>query len=146
SFVLALQPNKNRIEGNFFINVISKSIPTALAVIFSILLAVIGGNLLHLTQIQISTLSVLTTAVIGIMFIIKLCLPFNALRTALVAVCTGGTVLCITLLSSLLGLSPFDFTVLLSFLATAALAVLMFFGFNKLIGKAHLEERIKIKL
>ena len=41
SFILALEPNKERVKGKFIGNVISKSIPTALTVILNIVIVLI---------------------------------------------------------------------------------------------------------
>lgn len=42
SFLLALEPNKDKVQGNFLKNVISNALPTALTVILSILTIAIG--------------------------------------------------------------------------------------------------------
>ena len=38
SFVLALEPNKEKVSGHFFPNVISKSLPAALTIVANILI------------------------------------------------------------------------------------------------------------
>lgn len=120
SFVLALEPNKDRIKGRFLENVIVKSIPGAVCAVLTILIVnAVGYNLLHIDYEHVSTLCVLLTAWIGALLIIRLSVPFTPIRVALLVVVVGGTVLGATLLHSLFGIEPFTFgmTVLFAILA-----------------------------
>lgn len=86
SFVLALEPNHDRIKGNFLANVLCRSLPGSVAVILAVGLA--SGVLEHfgLSRDQISTLCVMLTCTIGFMLIVRISLPLNTLRTALLVV------------------------------------------------------------
>ena len=120
SFVLALEPNKDRIKGRFLENVIVKSIPGAVCAVLTILIVnAVGYNLLHIDYEHVSTLCVLLTAWIGALLIVRLSVPFTPIRVALLVVVVGGTVLGATLLHSLFGIEPFTFgmTVLFAILA-----------------------------
>ena len=83
SFILALEPNSDRIRGNFLTNVLKKSFPSALTMILGVLFLCLFQQQLGLTQEQVSTLSVLVAFTVGFMLMFKLCVPFNALRGAL---------------------------------------------------------------
>ena len=73
SFVLALEPNKDRIKGRFLENVIVKSIPGAICAVLSILIVkTMGYNVLRLDYEHVSTLCVLLTAWIGALLIVRL--------------------------------------------------------------------------
>lgn len=120
SFVLALEPNKDRIKGRFLENVIVKSIPGAVCAVLTILIVnAVGYNVLRIDYEHVSTLCVLLTAWIGALLIIRLSVPFTPIRAALLVVVAGGTVLGATLLHSLFGIEPFTFgmTVLFAILA-----------------------------
>lgn len=120
SFVLALEPNKDRIKGRFLENVIVKSIPGAVCAVLTILIVnMVGYNVLHIDYEHVSTLCVLLTAWIGALLIVRLSVPFTPIRAALLVVVVGGTVLGATLLHSLFGIEPFTFgmTVLFAILA-----------------------------
>lgn len=120
SFVLALEPNKDRIKGRFLENVIVKSIPGATCAVLTILIVnTVGYNVLHLDYEHVSTLCVLLTAWIGALLIVRLSIPFTPIRAALLAVVVGGTVLGATVLHGLFGIEPFTFgmTVLFTVLA-----------------------------
>lgn len=108
SFVLALQPNKDRIKGRFFVNVISRSIPGALCTIGSILAVTFIGGSLGFSSAEVSTMAVYMTAVIGVMMVIRLSIPYNGLRTALLCVIISGLLLGFVLLDNLLSIVPLD--------------------------------------
>lgn len=130
SFVLALQPNKDRIKGNFFANVISRAIPGALVIIFNILVATFVGGYLGFAGESISTVAVYLTAFVGLIMVIRLSIPFNPLRTALVITITvlllGGFILFGNLLLSLTYLNTTEW------IFTAILAAVSFVIFNLL--------------
>ena len=83
SFILALEPNNERISGSFLANVLKKSFPSALTMILGVLFLTLFKGPLNLTNPQVSTLSVIVAFAVGFMLMFKLCLPFNALRGAL---------------------------------------------------------------
>lgn len=83
SFILAIQPNKNRIEGNFFKNVLSKSLPTAILVVLNIVAIMICSHLLHFDDNVTSTLCVMMNAITGFTLLYYLCTPFNLLKRTL---------------------------------------------------------------
>lgn len=83
SFVLALEPNYERIKGRFFENILRNSVPTAFTVLFQI---IILSSLLALhifSAKEISTLAVFLTAYTGILLLYKLCVPFDWMRRLL---------------------------------------------------------------
>lgn len=83
SFILALEPNKERIRGHFFFNVISQAIPTSLTIICNILLVMLASVLLNFSFEQSSTLCVILTGFTGFTLLYHLCKPFNTIRLSL---------------------------------------------------------------
>ena len=82
SFVLALQPNKDRIKGNFLANVISKALPGA--IIFSLIfLSSYFFNMIFNTGDQVSTMSSLGICAAGLLILFRICKPFDVVRTIL---------------------------------------------------------------
>ena len=80
SFILALEPNHNRVHGKFIINVISKSIPAALTIVANIISVIIIAKIYNLTANYTSTMSVILVAFTGFMLLFRVCKPFNDLR------------------------------------------------------------------
>ena len=72
SFVLALEPNKERIKGNFLKNVISKSLPTALCVTTNIFAITILKKYNILTAAESSTLCIISTGILGLLLLFTL--------------------------------------------------------------------------
>ena len=90
SFVLALQPNKNIIKGNFTFNIIARALPAVICVVSNIITAAIVCKFIALPTAEFSTICVYTTAISCMLLVIRLSLPVNALRAAMLAVCTAG--------------------------------------------------------
>lgn len=138
SFVLALEPNKDRIRGRFLENVIVKSIPGALCAVLGVLAVNVVGRLaMGLDYGQVSTLCVLLTAWVGVMLIIRLSVPFTPIRTALLVVVVGGTALGATLLHGLFGIEPFTVPMTALFAACAVGAAALFHWLYGIFGRWH---------
>lgn len=126
SFVLALQPNKNRIRGNFTFNIISRSIPAALCVIMNIISAAIICNVLKLPYSEFSSISVYLTSFSCLLLIIRLSLPLNALRIAMLAISVSGVVLGSVFFGSLFSLTALSMTGNWILVVCAALTAVIF--------------------
>ena len=83
AFILALEPNKERVKGNFFINVLNKSIPGGLTIVINILSVVILSKFSNISSDEISTLSVILVAMTGFILLYRICYKFNKLRLSL---------------------------------------------------------------
>lgn len=83
SFVLALEPNKEKVFGHFFPKVISKSLPAAFTIVLNIILVMLVKGLFHFNQVETSTVCVILTGMTGFILLYRLCKPFNLLRSIL---------------------------------------------------------------
>ncbi len=146
SFVLALEPNRERIKGNFFVNVMSRALPSALVVILMTIFNVLIHVFLHTSDVEYSTIQVIILSFAGIMLIAKISIPLTALRTALLIVCAGGMTLGITAFGWFFGTNPFTLNMLILISITIAASVLMFLLFNKIADKLKLQKMIKFNI
>ena len=138
SFVLALEPNRDRIRGRFLENVIVKSIPGAVCAVLGVLAVNAVGRLaLGLGYGQVSTLCVLLVAWVGVMLIVRLSVPFTPIRSALLVVVVGGTVLGATLFHGLFGIVPFTVPMAVLFAACAVAAAALFHWLYGVLGRWH---------
>ena len=80
SFILALEPNNERINGKIIVNVLKRSIPTALTIVANVLIIILLSNFIRLTEDEISTLCVILTGFTGFMLLYRISVPFNKLR------------------------------------------------------------------
>ena len=96
SFILALEPNHDRIKGKFIINVIRKSIPAALTIIVNIVSVMIFTHIFHFSHEYASTMSVFLLAFTGFLLLFKICYPFNYIRGilfgSLIGIFLGGVI------------------------------------------------------
>ena len=83
SFVLALEPNTDRVKGNFLTNVIVKALPTALTVYTTILITMILGSELLLEKDVLSTMAVILCTIIMFTLQYRISKPFNFTRKLL---------------------------------------------------------------
>ena len=133
SFVLALQPNKKRITGNFYKNVLSRSLPAALIVVTNIILIMILAAIFHLPDHQVSTLCVMMNAVTGFYLLFELCRPFNKLKTAMYIAMIILFVLQVIFLKELYSLSFIHSHMLVILIGLSTLTIILFQALNKLI-------------
>ena len=84
AFVLALEPNHDRVKGKFLINVISKAIPSGLTTVVNILILVLLAMLFKLNYQMTSTIAVIITIYTAVLLIYRISKPLNLLRKALI--------------------------------------------------------------
>lgn len=80
SFILALEPNKDRLQGKFIFNVFKMCVPAALTMTANIVLLCALCAPMGLTAPEMSTLAVILTALTGFIMLFKISTPFNSLR------------------------------------------------------------------
>ena len=83
SFFLALEPNKNRLSGNFLETVLRKALPGALTIVVNIVVVMIIGNILDFSVSELSTMACLLTGVTGLIILYGVCQPLDVKRTIL---------------------------------------------------------------
>ena len=83
SFLLALEPNNERIQGRFIFNLLTRAAPGAVCMATNVLWIMLASAFLPFSSSQLSTLCVMTTALTGLLVLLRVCLPFNWMRAAL---------------------------------------------------------------
>ena len=83
SFVLALQPNHDRVKGVFLTSVLRRAFPPAITIVLNIVVVFTASNILGFSYAETSTLSVAVTGYTSFILLYKTCLPLNPLRTVL---------------------------------------------------------------
>lgn len=135
SFVLALEPNKNRINGNLFFNIISKSLPCALTIVASILSVMALSGVIGLNYTEISTLCVILTGFNGLLLLFKLCTPFNKIRKALFSLMSGAFVICLVFFKGFFSLSDLNLRLIVISMIFCFFATFVIKLMSKLVGK-----------
>ncbi len=136
SFILALEPNKERLRGKFILNVIRQSIPAALTMTANIVLLCALSEPLGLSNPDMSTLAVILTCLTGFIMLFKVSTPFNGLRGALFGVLLSGFV------ASLLFLRDFFALTNLTMPMLIALAPMLLFAIVMMLALLHFVDHI----
>jgi cation-transporting ATPase E len=128
SFVLALEPNHERVRGEFLANVLRRSLPASAAIVLALVSVQAFERIAGLTFGEASTLSMYLTGIVGIALIIKISQPLTPLRCALlvfvVGMLLGGSIM----FRDFFKLAPFSGTMAV-FLGVAGIAALALFLF-----------------
>ena len=136
SFILALEPNKDRLKGTFILNVIRQSIPASLTMTANIVLLCALSGPLGLSSADMSTLAVVLTCLTGFIMLFKVSTPFNGLRGALFGVLLAG------FLAALLFLSDFFALTTLTLPMLMALAPMLLFAIVMMLALVHLVDHV----
>ena len=86
SFVLALEPNHERVKGHFLANVLARSLPASVGIVIALFGVVLTRDLLGLTFEEGSTVCMMLTLLVGIALVVKISQPLTPLRWALLIV------------------------------------------------------------
>ena len=104
-FLLALEPNRKRIEGRFIRNVLVKALPAGLTDMLAVSALVVCGEVFALPKEDIATASTMLLALVGFMILIKISHPFNRMKYAILIFNMVGLLFCGTFLSSLFAMN-----------------------------------------
>ena len=132
SFVLALEPNNERINGKILVNVLKKSFPTALTITFNILLIMLLPVFVKLSLDEVSTLCVIMTGLTGFMLLYRISVPFNKIRGVLFFTLLTLFLIGITFMRKLFSLVILTPKLLIIVSILFLIAILVFNFFTKL--------------
>lgn len=135
SFILALEPNKDRVKGIFIFNILKNSIPAALTIVFGIILCIISQKIFGLDYLEYSTLSVCSLTAGSMMILFRISRPFNKLRIALFTLMNLGMVVGVVFFKWFFGFSDMTLTIILNFVVILAVTLGIFILLTKLIEK-----------
>lgn len=127
SFVLALEPNKNRIKGKFIKNVVAKSFPAAITIVLNIFMVFFAMKIFNLQEEQYSSICVCLTAITEFTLLFKICQPFNKIRGTLFITMVTGFVLLFIFMREFFYITTFDLRLTLILLGLACLSGVIFY-------------------
>lgn len=133
SFFLALEPNHNRVKGNFMLKVVSKSIPPALTVVFNVIMILLFRNQFNIDADLTSTLIVIMTGTTGFINLSRICRPFNTFRTILYTILLSLFLYVIVYHSSFFYLSQINFNTILLYTVFYICSIWVFDKLNIII-------------
>ena len=98
SFLLSQMPNEDLIHGHFINNILKKAMSGGLANVVLILLANWGLHLFGVNLDYIPTICTIVFATVGIIYLLRVCLPFDAYRLIVWTACVAGLAACFLIL------------------------------------------------
>lgn len=126
SFVLALEPNHDRVRGSFLANVLSRSFPASAGIVAGLSALVLLRGALGFSDAQVSSVATCVVAVMGVALIYAISRPLNVVRAALLVTMAAATVLGITVFGGFFEVAPFTAPMLLFFVLASAVGVALF--------------------
>ena len=134
SFVLAMEPNNDRIRGHFLKNVLLRALPAGLTDVFLVEGVMLFYLAAGLPDTAMSTICAGVMGVVGLMMVYRTAKPFNKLRAALLVSVSVGFALCFIFLKWLFNLATLDFLSILVLGVFALLAWPVMTAMDKLLG------------
>lgn len=113
SFILALEPNHELVKGKFLFKIFAKSLPTALTVVFNMILITFLSRTFNLSYELQSTLGVILTTTTGLYYLFKICYPLNFYRGALFFIMLSGFIGCLFFEPEFFNILPVNSMILL---------------------------------
>lgn len=136
SFFLALEPNYQRITGQFMKQVMVIALPAAICVVTYIMLIFGVGGELGLSYAQTSTLSVILTGAVCFVALLMVARPLNRLKIGLVVVMAACFAVAVLFMGRLFSLvSLFDWQLTLYYLPLLLTVYPFFYLVQELLGK-----------
>lgn len=121
SFILALQPNQERVTGSFLADVLVSALPGAFSASLLISLISILQPIFAITQAEVSTLSMLTLGFCFMFVLFQISLPLNWLRATLFTLMSSLFLLAVLFIPQVLYLTAITPKMLLIALGVALL-------------------------
>lgn len=134
AFFLALQPNKELIRGDFLVNVILKALPAGLADFIMLAAISIHGNVLGMSNEQISTVAIVILLFIGLEALVRICRPFDGIRIALCIAMAAGIVVCVLNFKSIFAIATVNMVMLRMIIMYEVIAAVLFGVMCKSVG------------
>lgn len=134
AFVLALQPNKELIRGDFLVNVILKALPAGLADFIMLAAISIHGNILGMSNEQISTVAIVILLFIGLAALVRICRPFDVIRILLCIAMAAGIVICVLNFKGIFAITTVNMIMLRMIIMYALIAGVLFCIMCKSVG------------
>jgi len=131
SFILALEPNHNRVKGKFILKVVGKSVPAALTVVFNVVMIVLFREQFSIDHDLTSTLIVIMTGTTGFIYLSRLCRPFNWFRGILFGFLVTLFTYVVMFQSDFFDLSQVSFNTVLLYIVFAICSIWIFDKLNR---------------
>ena len=107
AFFLALEPNSKRITGEFLRTAIAKALPGGITNIVIMIIVIVMGNHVGLTQVEISTLVVVLCGFVGLAVLYYVSAPLDLYRGIVFGIMSFGFIISISVIPKFFLMVPF---------------------------------------
>ena len=135
SFILALEPNSDRVKGRFIFNVMTNALPCALTIAFNIIFLTAIYSFLNLSYLEYSTLAVFITGFTSFMMLLKVCSPLNTIRTTLFVTMALVFVFGIVFFREFFGLVQISAVMIVILIPMIFLSIFLILAIQQLVNK-----------
>lgn len=148
SFMLSFEANHERVRGKFLPNVLKRSLPAALTIVFNILLITAVSSLSNLEYAQTSTISVFMTGFVTFMLLYTISKPFNIFRKILFVSMFSIFIFGFIFLKDIFSFASINLEMMVIIVVCVALSYFLYHFFNKKVGDyfIQVERNRKLKL
>ncbi len=140
-FILTLEPNEERVKGNFLRHVFGRAFPGSLMVILSVISCNLFRGLLDMSNAQFSTICTIIASWTSLSVLFTVCVPMTKIRKILMVCMLAGFVIGITLFNSLLYLVSLDFWQIIYLLCNMAIIPDILLIARRIIDKTLLKNK-----
>ena len=135
SFILAMEPNVNRVKGKFIVNVLKMAIPGALLVVTNIVAVQVFEFIFDISKEEFSTMCLYGLSIAALLQLIKCCRPFNKLRHIMCMSLVGLFIFGTTFFNEFLGLenmNPLQGTFMIVLIFTS---IILYRFYSVIVGR-----------
>ncbi|MCC8123543.1 MAG: HAD-IC family P-type ATPase [Oscillospiraceae bacterium] len=137
AFFLALEPNHSMVKGSFLPNVFRRAAPGGLTNLAVILLAELFTAVFAFTVDELSTMSTILMAFVGMLVLYQACKPFDIKRWIMYGSMTGAMIWAIFVSGATFSLSPLNAQNILVLIMLLALSYPIMHMFLRLFNRAE---------
>lgn len=88
-FLLSFEPNTNRVDGRFIVDIITRSLPGGTAIALGVIFCALVYGALGVTHAEYVTVCVISSGIVGLVNLMRICLPFTPFRLTVFAIMTA---------------------------------------------------------
>ncbi|MGN1341464.1 MAG: HAD-IC family P-type ATPase [Oscillospiraceae bacterium] len=133
SFLLALEPNHERVQGSFLSNVLKRALPGGLTVVLGISVLMVLQHLFAIPQERLSVMAVFLTAAVCYGVLCGVCRPFKKWHTAMIILLPAAFCGACGVLGRVFYIVPLTWKEWLFMAVAIPAAVLLLWGLSQLL-------------
>lgn len=133
SFLLALEKNHNRIEGDFLKKILGNAMPAGMLVVTSIIFSITLGFVTETSLVYIKGVCAYSLAIGSFINLINVCRPLNRYRTVIIGTLIGLFVMIIVFASEFFEFNLLNAKLWIYMIMHTSLSVVLFSVYKKLI-------------